>query len=137
MKSDTVEFWNEIWSTMDHTFAHYDELLVQHATGLKPGRALDLGCGPGGNAVWLAQCGWQVTAVDFSEAAIEKARDRAADQRVHVEFVVSDVTLYRPTGPYDLITSFYIQLWPSQRAQMLSNAVAALAPGGQTPLCKP
>ena len=131
MKSDTVEFWNEIWSTMDHTFADYDELLVQHVTGLKPGRALDLGCGSGGNAVWLAQRGWQVTAVDFSEAGIEKARNRAADQRVHVDFVVSDVTVYWPTGPYDLIASFYIQLWPRQRAQMLSHAVAALAPGGR------
>ena len=78
-----------------------------------------------------------MTAVDISEAAIEKARNRAADQRVHVEFVVSDVTVYRPTGPYDLITSFYIQLWPRQRAQMLSNIVAVLAPGRQTPLCKP
>ena len=129
--SDTVEFWNDTWSTMDHTFAEHDELLVEHTKDLKPGRALDLGCGSGGNAVWMAECGWQATAVDFSGVALEKARARAADSLVEVEFVVSDATTYRPNGLYDLITSFYIQLRPEQRAQMLSNAAEALAPGGR------
>ena len=131
MGSDTVEFWNATWSTMDHTFVDHDELLVEHTRDLKPGRALDLGCGSGGNAVWLAKRGWQATAVDFSGVAIEKAKVRAAGSLVEVEFVVSDVTTYRPNGLYNLITSFYIQLWPEQRAQMLSNAAEALAPGGR------
>ncbi len=131
MRTDTIEFWNETWATMDHTFADYDDTLADHAGGLPPGRALDLGCGSGGNAVWLAMRGWQTTAVDFSEVAIEKARMRAADSGVEVEFVVSDVTTYRPEGRYDLIMSFYIQLWPEQRARMLFNAAEALAPGGR------
>ena len=130
MRTDTIEFWNETWSTMGHTFADHDEMLVEHIKDLKPGRALDLGCGSGGNAIWLADRGWQVTAVDFSEVAIEKAKARAADRGVEVEFVVSDVTAYRPAGLYDLITSFYIQLWPDQRTGMLSAAAEALAPGG-------
>jgi len=116
---------------MDHTFADHDDALVQCATGLKPGRALDLGCGSGGNAVWLAERGWRVTAVDFSNAAIEKAKLRAAGRSVAVEFIVSDVTAYQPDGLYDLITSFYIQLWPGQRARMLSTVAEALAPGGK------
>ena len=131
MGTDTVEFWNETWSTMDHTFADYDRALVDHIDSLKPGRALDLGCGSGGNAVWLAARGWQMTAVDFSEVAIEKAKARAADRGVGVEYVVSDVTTYHPEGLFDLITSFYIQLWPDQRARMLSAAAEALAPGGR------
>ncbi len=131
MKSDTVEFWNDIWSTAGHTFADFDGLLAEYAQGLKPGRALDLGCGLGGNAVWLAERGWQVTAIDFSGVALEKAKVRAADRRVEVEFIVSDVTAYRPNGQYDLITSFYIQLSPEQRAQMLSSTVEALSPGGR------
>ena len=131
MKSDTEEFWDDIWATMEHTFGDYDELLEEHTKSLKPGRALDLGCGSGGNAVWLAGRGWRVTAVDFSSVAIEKAKQRAADNQVEVEFIASDVTVYRPHGLYDLITSFYIQLWPEQRAQMLSAAVEALAPGGR------
>ncbi len=130
MRPDTIEFWNETWSTMDNTFADYDEALADHAKGLKPGRALDLGCGSGGNAVWLAERGWRVTAVDFSGVAIEKARMQAADRGVEVEFAVSDVTTYQSRGQYDLITSFYIQLWPKQRMQMLSIAVESLAPGG-------
>ena len=131
MRTDTVEFWNEIWSTMDHAFADHDRALVDHVDDLKPGRALDLGCGPGGNAIWLAERGWQVTAVDFSEVVIDKARKRVADSGIEVEFVVSDVTTYRLDGRYDLITSFYIQLWPDQRARMLSNAAEVLAPGGR------
>ena len=131
MRSDTVEFWNDIWSTIGHVFAGYDELLVKHAGDLKPGRALDLGCGSGGNAIWLAQSGWQVTAVDFSDVAIEKGKAQAADKQVGVEFVVSDVTTYRLDGLYDLIISFYIHLWPDQRAQMLSKVVQALTPGGK------
>ena len=131
MRTDTVEFWNDTWSTMDHTFADRDEALVDYTVSLDPGRALDLGCGSGGNAVWLAERGWQVTAVDFSAVAIEKAKIRAADRGVEVEFVASDVTTYRPNRLYDLITTFYIQLWPDQRARMLSMAVEALAPGGK------
>ena len=131
MKTDTAEFWDDIWATMEHTLADYDVLLAEHTSELEPGRALDLGCGSGGNAVWLAGHGWQVTAVDFSAVAIEKAKQRAADRRVEVEFTVSDAAAYRPSSQYDLITSFYIQLWPEQRAQMLSAAVEALAPGGR------
>lgn len=131
MRTDTVEFWNNIWSTMADTFADYDDLLAVHTEGLKPGRALELGCGSGGNAVWLAERGWRVTAVDFSEAAIRKAGERARERKVDVEFLVSDVTRYRPEGLYQLITSFYIQLWPDQRAEMLSRAAKALAPGGR------
>lgn len=131
MKSDTVEFWDETWGTMEHTFADHDALLAEHTRELKPGRALDLGCGSGGNAVWLAERGWQVTAVDFSAVAIEKAKLRAADRGLEAEFIVSDATAFRPNGLYDLITSFYIQLWPEQRARMLSGAVEALAPGGR------
>ncbi len=131
MKSDTVEFWNDVWATMEHTFAGHDKLLAEYIQGLNPGRALDLGCGSGGNAVWLAGRGWQVTAVDFSDIAIGKAKLRAADNQVGVKFIISDVTAYRPDGLYDLITCFYIQLWPEQRAQMLSRLSEALAPGGR------
>lgn len=130
-KTDTVEFWNDVWATMDHTFADHDLLLPELAEGLQPGRALDLGCGSGGNAVWLAGRGWRVTAVDFSEVAIEKGRGRASESGVEVEFLVSDVTTYRPDRRYDLIISFYIQLWPEQRSEMLAEAAKALNPGGR------
>lgn len=129
--SDTVEFWNEIWETMEHTFTDYDDVLVDKVKGMTPGRALDIGCGAGANAIWLAVQGWQVTAVDFSEVAIRKAKQRATERGVDVNFVVANAAEFSPQGEYDLITSFYIQLWPYQRAQMLSNMSKALAPGGK------
>ena len=97
---------------------------------IAPGRVLEIACGTGANAVWLAQQGWLVTALDFSEAAIKRAKALAANQSVDIEFLVGDATSYKPEGIYDLIFSFYIQLFPEQRAKMLANAIDALGPQG-------
>ena len=120
------EFWDDIWATMDESFPDPDDLLVAQIKGLSPGRALELGCGMGSNAVWLAGRGWRVTAIDFSENARQLARERGVD----VEFVIVDASAYQPKGEYDLVTSFYVQLSPEQREKMLSLAAKALAPGG-------
>ncbi len=130
MTHDSREFWNEMWAKHDDVTPDPDDLLVTEVEGLIPGRALELGCGAGGNPIWLAEHGWQVTAIDFSEAAIEKGKRLAAERGVQVGFVVADATTFQPDGRYDLITSFYIQVSPDQRAKMLSMAAAALAPGG-------
>ncbi len=97
-----------------------------------PGRALDLACGEGRNAVWLAAQGWSVTAVDFSAVGIEKGRRLAAESNVDVEWVVADVTTWPGrTEAYDLVVIFYVQLPTLQRAAMLQIAATALAPGGR------
>ena len=126
----TRAFWNETWAEHDDLTRDADDLLVAEVEGLKPGRALDIGCGAGGNAVWLAEHGWQVTATDFADAAIEKGKRLAAKKGVQVEFVVAEATAFQPDGQYDLITSFYIQLPPDQRAKVLRMAAGALTPGG-------
>ena len=130
MSTDRPEFWNEIWADIEDCGSGSDEILVDQVERLTPGRALDNGCGTGGNAVWLAKQGWQVTAVDYSVVAIEKGKRLAAEQGVNVEFVVADASTYRPRGQYDLITCFYIQMFPQQRANMLAKLSKALAPGG-------
>ena len=130
MTNDTREFWNEMWAEDDDFTPDADNLLVTEMEGLTPGRVLDFGCGAGGNAVWLAEHGWQVTATDFADTAIEKGKRLATKRGVQVEFVVADATTFQPDGQYNLITSFYIQLPPDQRAKMLSIAAGALAPGG-------
>ena len=131
MTQDAREFWNESWAAEhNHLVPEADELLVAEMEGITLGRALDIGCGIGSNAVWLAEHGWQVTATDFADAAIEKCKRLATRRGVQVGFVVADATTFQPDGQYDLITSFYIQLPPDQRAKMLSLAAGALAPGG-------
>ena len=123
-------FWNEIWDGSDPECAAPDAILAAETADMPPGSALDLGCGDGGNAVWLAKRGWRVTALDFSRSAIRAGKRLAERERVDVEFITADAAAHKPQSRYDLIISFYIQLQPAQRAAMLSNAAAALKPGG-------
>ena len=128
--TDSKAFWNDMWGETDEAYPDHDAMLVTETKGLKPGRALDIGCGAGGNAVWLAEQGWQVTAVDLSDVAVEKGRRLAIERGVNVDFIVSNATTFQPDSLFDLITSFYIQVPPEGRARMLSNAANSLAPGG-------
>ena len=130
MPTDTPEFWNETWAGIEDCGSGSDEILVDQVDSLTPGRALDIGSGTGGNAIWLAKHGWQVTALDYSAVAIEKGRRLATEQGVNVDFVVADASEYQPPGRYDLITCFYIQLFPKQRATMLAAMSKALVQGG-------
>lgn len=92
------------------------------------GRALDIACGEGRNAIWLARHGWDVTGVDFSPVGIEKAANLAGDTTV--DWVVADVVGYEPEGSFDLVMIFYLHLVPEDLARVFDNAVAALAHGG-------
>ena len=130
MSTDSPEFWDEAWAEIEATGSGSDEILAEHVGRLTPGRALEIGYGIGGNAVWLAKKGWQVTAVDYSAVAIEKGRRLAEEQGVSIDYVLADASKYQPTGNFDLIISFYIQLFPAQRASMLANMSNVLAPGG-------
>src|SRR5690348_14293140 len=84
--------------------AEPNRFVVQEVAGLPPGRALDLAAGEGRNAVWLAERGWAVTAVDFSAVGLDKARRLAAERGVEAGWVVADVLEYVPEpGAYDLV----------------------------------
>ncbi len=108
-----------------------NRVLVAEATGLPPARALDLACGEGRNAIWLAELGWRVTAVDFSEVAIDKARTRAEHAGVEVDFLCVDLREYEPEiEAYDLVVVLFLHLRADERRLVLSRAAAALAPGG-------
>jgi SAM-dependent methyltransferase len=110
-----------VWSAGPNRF------LVSEAAGLEPGRALDLACGEGRNAIWLAERGWQVTAVDFSDVAVEKGRARNAE----VDFRVADLLESDPGEErYDLVIVFYLQVPADELAQVLGRAARAVAPGG-------
>lgn len=98
---------------------------------LPPGRAIDLGTGEGRNAIWLAERGFTVTAVDFSQVGLARAAGLAAARGVSVDWVHADLLNYRPAaGAYDLVLIAYIQLPADRLTALARSAAAALAPGG-------
>jgi SAM-dependent methyltransferase len=108
-----------------------NRFLVAEVAELAPGRALDIACGAGRNAVWLAARGWTVTGVDFSDVALANARRLASEREVEVEWVQADVRSWEPDrADADLVVALYLQLPAAQRRLALGHASAALAPGG-------
>lgn len=123
--------WDEAYGRADLRWtiaAHRD--VERHLGPLQPGRALELGCGEGRQAIWLAQRGWNVTAVDFSSVAVERGRRLAERHGVTVDWVVADVTGYEPTPDLDLVFVVYLHVEPDALAGLLARAGAALAVGG-------
>jgi SAM-dependent methyltransferase len=108
-----------------------NRFLVAEVAELPPGRALDLACGSGRNAVWLAARGWKVTGVDFSDVALAQARALAAERGVEVEWVEGDLLDWEPGEPaYDLVAVLYLQLPADERRTVLARAAAAVTSGG-------
>src|SRR5215470_17474277 len=98
---------------------------------MTPGRALDLACGEGRHAVWLAGLFWEVRAVDWSDVAIAKGRQLAERHAVAVDWTVADLTSYVPEPEAaDLVLVFYLQLPAEERTPILRKAAGAVAPGG-------
>lgn len=126
------EDWNRRYAEKELLWsASPSRFLVEEVERLPPGRALDLACGEGRNAIWLAARGWQVTAVDFSEVAIERAAARAAHDGVELDLVCADLLAYEPEErAFDLVLVFYLQLPAHERRLVLARAAGALAPGG-------
>jgi SAM-dependent methyltransferase len=92
----------------DHTRDRAAHPALTHlADELEPGRCLEIGCGQGTDAVWLATQGWDVTAVDISGVALDMARSAAAERGVTVRWEQADVTDSLPDGPFDLVTTIY------------------------------
>ncbi|MEU8046759.1 class I SAM-dependent methyltransferase [Micromonospora echinofusca] len=112
--------------------AEPNRFVVEEVAGLSPGRAIDLAAGEGRNAVWLAQQGWEVTAVDFSAIAIERGRVLAHQRDVSVDWQVADVTEYEPPADgFDLVLIAYLHLPAAEIAAVLSHARRAVRPGGR------
>jgi SAM-dependent methyltransferase len=95
---------------------------------LDVGTAIDLACGEGRNAIWLARNGWDVTGVDFSAVGLEKAREVAGDTTV--DWLVGDVATYEPARTFDLVLVVYVHLDSDGTRGLFKGATDALAPGG-------
>jgi SAM-dependent methyltransferase len=110
-----------------------NRFLVAEVEELAPGRGLDLACGAGRNAVWLAERGWAVTGVDFSDVAIENARGLASERGVDVEWLVADLGEWvPPSRAFDLVVVLYLQLPAEERDPIVRRAADATADGGTT-----
>jgi SAM-dependent methyltransferase len=111
--------------------AEPNRFVVEETADLAPGRALDLAAGEGRNAVWLAERGWQLTAVDFSAVAVERGRALAGQRGVLVDWQVADVLPYvPPAGRFDLVLIVYLHLSAGDLATVLRRAATALRAGG-------
>jgi SAM-dependent methyltransferase len=109
--------------------------LVAEATGLTPGRALDVGSGEGGDALWLAARGWQVTGVDISQNALDKAATLAREQEdvdpARVTWQQADLTGWSPTrASFDLVTAHFMHLPLADRERLFPALADGVAPGG-------
>jgi SAM-dependent methyltransferase len=126
------EKWNERYGTDELVWrAEPNQFLVEEVERLTPGRALDLACGEGRNAVWLASQGWKVVGMDFSSAGLAKGRRMADERGVEVTWVEADaVSWIPPRSGFDLVVLMYLQLPYDQRRAALGHAAAALAPRG-------
>lgn len=124
--------WDERYATEELIWkADPNRFLVEQMDNAHPGRALDVACGEGRNAVWLASKGWRVTGVDFSRTGLAKAQQLATARGVSVTWIEGDVVEWQPPlEGFDLIVVMYLHLVASERRRVLSHLEAALSPGG-------
>jgi len=128
------EDWNVRYGATDLVWgADPNRFVVAELESRTPqGRALDLACGEGRNAIWLAERGWKVTAVDFSDVAIERASKLADGRGVDVEWLCRDLMSYEPTAEeFQLAMIVYLQVPAADLRRVVAHAAAALAPEGE------
>jgi SAM-dependent methyltransferase len=117
----------EVWS------GRPNRQLVVEAADLPPSTALDAGCGEGADAIWLAERGWRVTAVDFSTVALDRGAARAEERGLadRIEWLHADLgTWTPPEGRFDLVTAHYLHSRGADRTALFERLAAAVADGG-------
>lgn len=129
-------YWEERYSSRDAVWSgRPNPQLTAETGGLRPGTALDAGCGEGGDALWLAAQGWQVTAVDFAAAALRRGAAQAetlgADTAGRIDWVQADLTTWEPPkGTFDLVSTHFLHPPAADRGQIFARLADAVAPGG-------
>lgn len=128
--------WNERYRSTDLVWGvEPNQFVRQQCQGLPVGEAVDLGCGEGRNALWLARLGWRVLGIDCSDIAIERARSLAGKEAAHVArhlvWRVGDVTTDPPRpASADLVVVSYLHLLPVERHALMASSARAVKPGG-------
>ncbi|WP_216843338.1 class I SAM-dependent methyltransferase [Phytoactinopolyspora alkaliphila] len=129
------QFWESRYAESSHIWSgRVNKTFADVVSGLPPGRALDLGCGEGGDVIWLALRGWQVTGVDVSSTALDRAAEAAARSGVtdgRIQWLIHDLASWTGDDSYDLVSaSFFHSPVEIPRAQILSRAAGHVTPGG-------
>lgn len=129
---DSPDAWDRRYADMQQVWSGLpNTALVAEATGLTPGRALDVGCGEGADAVWLAGQGWDVTALDVSQVALERAASHAEQADAKIRWVhagLLDAAL--PPAAFDLVSAQYPALLHTDGRDAERELLASVAPGG-------
>lgn len=129
---DDFAEWDERYAEAEQMWSgEPNNALVREVDGLRPGRALDVGCGEGADAIWLASIGWDVTALDVAEVALDRARLHAVAAGVDVTWVRSRLldAVFDPAG-FDLVSAQYPALRRTPDDDAERALVRAVAPGG-------
>ncbi|MEV8371517.1 methyltransferase domain-containing protein [Kribbella sp. NPDC056861] len=128
------EYWNDRYRESTRIWSGKPNVeLVGEVSDLKPGSALDLGSGEGGDAIWLAQQGWRVTAVDVSEVALSRAAQHAEEAGVadRITWQQHELGKSFPEGTFDLVSAQFLHSTVDlPREEILRTAAEAVAPGG-------
>ncbi|MHA6512861.1 class I SAM-dependent methyltransferase [Tessaracoccus sp. Z1128] len=121
--------WDQAYRDTDRMWSgRANEALVAEAPKLHRGRALDVGCGEGADALWLARHGWEVTALDPSLVALERGQRAAEHSGLIVEWVAGEVGRPLPHDDFDLVSVFYVPLPKDSSA--VESLASVVAPGG-------
>lgn len=124
------EFWESRWESVPVGERAANRTLIDAAASLTPGAALDAGCGDGADALWLAEHGWTVTAVDFAPSALERGRERAAERGFDIDWRQADLSQWTPPpATYDLVSAHYLH-GIAQRGVAFRRLADAVRPGG-------
>ncbi|GAA2138023.1 SAM-dependent methyltransferase [Arthrobacter humicola] len=129
----TARMWDEKYSSRPRMWSGQpNPQLIAEVAHLSPGEALDLGCGEGADAIWLAARGWSVTALDVSAVALERAAAHAQErgQSAKIEWVQQDLATWVPDRLFDLVTAQFLHSTQMPWQQALQLAAAAVRTGG-------
>lgn len=130
---NAVDMWDGMYRERPKVWSgNPNPQLVAEVAGMKPGRALDLGCGEGGDAIWLAGRGWTVTAMDVSAVALERAAAHAAESGhpERISWQQQDLTEWTPEPEFDLVSAQFLHSPLLPWRDSVASAAAAVAPGG-------
>lgn len=128
--------WEAMYRSRDQVFSgNPNGVLVAEATGLRPGRALDVGCGEGADAIWLARQGWHITALDVAQTALDRgaAAAAAAELANSVTWMRADLTAAPPAvAAFDLVS---VQYFPLPRGPTTLRSAACRRRSESAALC--